>query len=231
MTAKNPAAEQPFTIVLDDDESTVAEGRLRDLDAGPTWAKNRVRITLDEGDTSGHSLDAAAVSVSLRFDDDVEGHALSLHFPTAEKADEFRKRLVATGVVAGALIVGVTAAQLSTTIPASTSLAAPAPAAAPVPIVVQEGTQYISAAPVPIVVQENMVAPRAQPATNPNIPAEDLAPNATAPKLPASHIVQSTTTPSELTPTQVRDMQRHAGQKTADDSTLTPAQRHAQEHK
>jgi hypothetical protein len=229
MTAKN-TAEQPFTIVLDDDESTIAEGRLRDLDAGPTWAKNRVRISLEEGDTSGHSLDAAAVSVSLRFDDDVEGHALSLHFPTAEKADEFRKRLIATGVVAGALIVGVTAAQLSTTIPSPTSLAAPAPAAAPVPMVVQEGTQYISAAPVPIVVQENTVAPRPQPVTNPNIPAEDLAPNATTPKLPASHIVQSTA-PSELTPTQVRDMQRHAGQKAADGSTLTPAQRHAQEHK
>ena len=53
------------------------------------------------------------MAISLRFDDDVEGHALSLHFPNAEKADEFRKRLIATGVLAGALIVGVTAAQLS----------------------------------------------------------------------------------------------------------------------
>ena len=232
MTAKSSPAEQPFTIVLDDDDSTVAEGKLRDLDAGPTWAKNRVRISLDEADTSGHALDAAAVSVSLRFDDDVEGHALSLHFPTAEKADEFRKRLIATGVVAGALVVGVTAAQLSSAIPAPNSITAPAPNVAPVPLVVQEGTQFIAPAPIPMVVQEsNQYLAPAQPVTNPNIPAEDYAPNATTPKLPASHIVQSTV-PSELTPTQVRDAARHAGQKAAsDDSTLSPAQRHAQEHK
>jgi hypothetical protein len=231
MTAKTKAAEQPFTIVLDDDDSAVAEGRLRDLDAGPTWAKNRVQISLDEGDTSGHALDATAVSVNLRFDDDVEGHALSLHFPTAEKADEFRKRLIATGVVAGALVVGVTAAQLSSAIPAPNSITAPAPNAAPVPMVIQEGTQFISAAPVPMVVQEsNQFLAPAQPATNPNIPAEDIAPKgATTPKLSSSHIVQST---DAATPNQVRDAARHAAQKAAnDETTLTPAQRHAQEHK
>ncbi len=214
MTSKTSAAEQPFTVILDDDDSNVAEGRLRDLDAGPTWAKNSVRITLDESDTSGHALDAKAVAVSLRFDDDVEGHALSLHFPTAEKADEFRKRLIATGVVAGALVVGVTAAQLSSAIPAPNSIAAPAPAAAPVPMVVQEGTQYIAPAPMPIVIQENQAPARPQPATNPNIPREDIVPNTTTPKLPASHIVQTT-----------------GVEKAADGSAISPAQRHAQEHK
>ena len=134
MTARSTDADQPFTIVLDDDEMSVAEGRLRKIDAGPTWAKHRVTIELDEGDTSGHALDASSVSISLHFDDDVEGHALSLHFPTAQKADEFRKRLLATGIVAGALVVGVTAAQLSSTAPAtSTTDRAPAPIAAQVP--------------------------------------------------------------------------------------------------
>ena len=98
-----------------------------DRGRGPT-ARHRRRTDLGEEPRpdqprrarrhSGHALDATTVAVTLAFDDDVEGHALSLHFPTAEKADEFRKRLIATGVVAGALVVGVTAAQLSTAIPA-----------------------------------------------------------------------------------------------------------------
>jgi hypothetical protein len=153
MTANLTPADQPFTIVLDDDETNPAEGRLRKIDAGPTWAKHRVRIELADDDTSGHALDATSVSINLSFDDDVEGHALSLHFPTAQKADEFRKRLIATGIVAGALVVGVTAAQLTSTAPATNigPNIAPAPVAAP--------------------------APRfAEPRVNPRIPAEDLAP-------------------------------------------------------
>ncbi len=234
MTAKPNAADQPFTVVLDDDESTVAEGRLRDIDAGPTWAKNRVRISLDDrDDTSGHAIDATTVAVTLAFDDDVEGHALSLHFPTAEKADEFRKRLIATGVVAGALVVGVTAAQLSTAIPANppvaVPIAAPAPVAAPVPLVVQEAHQGM-VTPVPIVVQEaNQSLAPAQPLVNPRIPAEDLAPAQSAPKLSSSHISQSTDT---MTSSQVKDQSRHAPQKAADgSSSQTPAQRHAEQHK
>ena len=229
MSAKTPA-EQPFTVILDDDDSTVAEGRLRDIDAGPTWAKSKVVITIDDSsDTSGHALDATAVPVSLRFDDDVEGHALSLHFPTAEKADEFRKRLIATGVVAGALVVGVTAAQLSSAIPASGSVTVPAaPAAAPIPMVVQEANQFIAPAPVPIVVQEanqHLAPARPQPATNPNIPAEDYAPRgATTPKLSSSHITQST---DAATPSDVRDASRHAPQQ----APQTPQQRHDEQHK
>lgn len=115
MTATSIAADRPFTVVLDDDETSVAQGRLGRIDAGPTWAKHRVTLELDEGDTSGHALAATSVSISLHFDDDVEGHALSLDLPTAQKADEFRERLLATGIVSGALVVGVTAAQLSRT--------------------------------------------------------------------------------------------------------------------
>ena len=146
-------SEQPFTIILDDDEANVAEGKLPGADAGPTWAKHRVTVELDEGDTSGHSMDAKAVSITLHFDDDVEGHALSLQFPSAAKADEFRKRLLVTGVVAGALVVGVTAAQFSGTIPATSA----GPIAAPVPI--------------------------SQPLVNPRIPAEDLAAPVSAPSV------------------------------------------------
>ena len=83
MTAKPTAADQPFTVVLDDDETTVAEGRLRDIDAGPTWAKHRVRISLDDATTRAATRSTrTTVAITLRFDDDVEGHALSLHFPS-----------------------------------------------------------------------------------------------------------------------------------------------------
>jgi hypothetical protein len=192
MTAST-SAEQPFSIVLDDDETTVAEGRLRDVDAGPTWAKHRVTIRLDDADTSGHAA-ATAVAISLSFDDDVEGHALSLHFPSPEKAEEFRKRLVATGVVAGALVVGVTAAQLSASAPTTTA----GPAAAPAPAIVR-------------------TADRPQPAVNPNIPLEDIAKGATAPKLATSHIAQ-TGAGSSVTQSQIRDQQRHANK----DASATP---------
>ena len=207
MTAST-SAEQPFSIVLDDDDTTVAEGRLRDMDAGPTWAKHRVTIRLDESDTSGHAA-ATAVSISLSFDDDVEGHALSLHFPSPEKAEEFRKRLVATGVVAGALVVGVTAAQLSASTPTTTT----GPVAAPAPIV--------------------RTVDRPQPAVNPNIPLEDRAKGATAPKLSTSHIAQ-TAASSSMTPAQVRDQQRHANKDasaTSGSSSESAIQRHMEDHK
>jgi len=217
MTAQS-AAEQPFSIVLDDDETTVAEGRLRELDAGPTWAKHRVSLKLDDADTSGHAM-ATAVAVTLTFDDDVEGHALSLHFPTADKADEFRKRLLATGVVAGALVVGVTAAQLAATAPSTSTT----PVAAPAPI-----TQSVA---------------RPQPVVNPNIPAEELS-GATTPKLPASHIVQKsdvTTSVGTESPaiaargsgaTVPKLPSSHAAQQGNDAlDNMSPAQRHAAEHK
>ncbi len=89
--------DKPFSVVLEDE--TVVEGSLRKVDAGPDWAKHRVTIELDDDDTSGHALDALAVAVRVRFENDVEAHALSLHFPTAAKAEEFKRRIVATGVV------------------------------------------------------------------------------------------------------------------------------------
>ncbi|MEO8228664.1 MAG: hypothetical protein ABI628_02760, partial [Chloroflexota bacterium] len=177
MTANLTPADQPFTIILDDDETNPAEGRLRKIDAGPTWAKHRVRVELAEDDTSGHGLDATSVSIALRFDDDVEGHALSLHFPTAQKADEFRKRLLATGIVAGALVVGVTAAQLTSTAPAINTgpIVAPAPVAAPAPVF-------------------------AEPRVNLRIPAEDLAPGAPAKESPIERIRIAPVTPAAESP-------------------------------
>jgi hypothetical protein len=177
MNATTTSADQTFTIVLDEDHELMAEGRLRRADAGPTWAKHRVKIVLDEGDTSGHSAGSTDLSISLRFEDDVAGHALSLHFPNAQKADEFRKRLLAGGIVAGALVVGVTAAQLSASVPA-TSVAAPAPivVAGPAPVALPLTNPRIPAEDLAPAIPAANSVPIEQPLVNPRLPAEELAP-------------------------------------------------------
>jgi hypothetical protein len=213
MTAQPAADDQPFSIVLDDDEGTTAEGRWRPVDAGPTWAKHRVTLRIDDADTSGHAHDPLSVSISLYLEDDVEGHALSLRFPSAEKADEFRRRLVATGIVAGALIVGVTTAQLAATASPG-SLAAPAPIVAPAPhaapmVNPRTGENLAPAAPAPIVA----------PAVNPRIPAEDLAPAAPAPivapavnpRIPAEDLAPAAPAPI-VAPADASSAQRHLEQ-------------------
>ena len=212
MTATSTAADQTFTVVIDDDEALMAEGRIRRIDAGPTWAKHRVRIVLDEDqDTSGHAS-ASDLTVSLRFEDDVEGHALSLHFPNAQKADEFRKRLLAGGVVAGAIIFGVTAAQLSAGAPA-TSVAAPAPivAPAPAPIAQPLANPRIPVEDLAPVAPAIRTAPIDQPVVNPRIPADELAPivapvaapiaePATNPRIPAEDLAPSSSTVAPVAP-------------------------------
>ena len=58
-------------------------------------------------DTMGHAVANDTVIVVAGGEDDVEGHALALRFPTAKDAQEFQRRLLVTGVIAGALVVGV----------------------------------------------------------------------------------------------------------------------------
>jgi len=114
LTARPITMDRPFTIVLDDDR--LVEGLLRRIDAGPTWAKHRVSIALDQSDTRGHMFDPTGLAIDLRFDDDRDTHPLNLSFPTPRSADEFRLQLLATGTIDGSLVVGVTAAQWSRTI-------------------------------------------------------------------------------------------------------------------
>jgi len=67
----------------------------------------RVEIA-GEGDVEGH-LASNAVQVRLRVlddEDDTEGHAISLRFPSVDEAKAFRNQLLATGLIAGALVAG-----------------------------------------------------------------------------------------------------------------------------
>ena len=209
MTADHAAAEQPFTVVLDDDETTVAEGRLRDLDAGPTWAKHRV--------TDHASTRATRAATPRRHRGRGQpplrrrrrGPRSQPPLPEPpRRPSEFRKRLVATGVVAGALVVGVTAAQLS----------ASAPTTPQAPSQRRPGHRPARTDPA---------------AVNPHIPRTDRAATArTAPKL------RRRTSPdgrdSSLTPAQVRDQQRHANKDaagTSASSSESATQRHMEDHK
>ena len=67
----------------------------------------RVRLSLvDDDDTDGH-LRAATVRVRLTDDqDDTEGHAISLQFPSVQEADAFRRRLIASGLITATIALG-----------------------------------------------------------------------------------------------------------------------------
>ena len=79
------------------------EARIKDLiDSGKS-----VRIRLPEdADTEGHQLSADVAVVVAEDDDDVEGHALSLHFPSVQDANDFRRRMIAAGLITATLAVG-----------------------------------------------------------------------------------------------------------------------------
>lgn len=90
-----------------------------------------VRITApDESDVEGHAYTATPksvwINVGLGDEDDTEGHAISVHFPTAQEADLFRKRLMAAGLLTGAVVLGSVGAIAVSNLPAPSDVVAPA---------------------------------------------------------------------------------------------------------
>jgi hypothetical protein len=84
--------------ITSDDEAWVKQLS----DAGKTV---RIRIPAD-ADTEGHESSSVLTVLVGADDDDVEGHALSLHFPSAHEANEFRRNLMAAGLLTATLAVG-----------------------------------------------------------------------------------------------------------------------------
>jgi hypothetical protein len=78
-----------------------------------TWIKQlsdsekvvRIRMPEDE-DTEGHQVSTAVTVLVDSDDDDVEGHALNLHFPSVQEANEFRRNLMVAGLLTATLAVG-----------------------------------------------------------------------------------------------------------------------------
>jgi hypothetical protein len=65
----------------------------------------RIRIPAD-ADTEGHESSSVLTVLVGADDDDVEGHALSLHFPSVQEANDFRRNLLAAGLITATLAVG-----------------------------------------------------------------------------------------------------------------------------
>jgi len=78
-----------------------------------TWIKRlsdsekvvRIRMPADD-DTEGHQISSAVTVLVGIDDDDTEGHALRLHFPSAREANDFRRNLMAAGLLTATLAVG-----------------------------------------------------------------------------------------------------------------------------
>lgn len=99
--------DQQFIIDLETDQRAFVEpddaGWLGDrLNQQP--GSTRLRMRYDDTDTEGHAFGNTRVRVIV--EDDTEGHALDLHFPSQAEAEAFRKRLLLTGVLAGTIALG-----------------------------------------------------------------------------------------------------------------------------
>ncbi|MEO8510271.1 MAG: hypothetical protein ABI534_03415, partial [Chloroflexota bacterium] len=57
----------------------------------------------DEPDTEGHSVNPSTSVVIRLDDDDTEGHAFAIHFPTRQQADDLRRRLLLAGALTGTI--------------------------------------------------------------------------------------------------------------------------------
>src|SRR6188472_1260476 len=66
---------------------------------------DRIQIPAD-ADTEGHESSSVLTVLVGADDDDVEGHALSLHFPSMQEANDFRRNLLAAGLITATLAVG-----------------------------------------------------------------------------------------------------------------------------
>ncbi len=101
-----------------------AEGRLRERIAKRNGPISVRLAPAQAADVEGHVFQVAQRSVAINLqmdDDDVEGHAISLHFPSLEEAEKFRRNLLAAGVIAGTLVVGSAGAIAISSQPTATS--------------------------------------------------------------------------------------------------------------
>ena len=68
----------------------------------------QVTLTPSADDTEGHGLGRGLASVEIRLadEDDVEGHAIALRFPSPEDARRFQARMLATGILVATIAAG-----------------------------------------------------------------------------------------------------------------------------
>ena len=136
------------------------EARVRALLDGKGGSPLNVELAADaSADVEGHAA-STSVELTLRLeDDDVSGHAISVHFPTSQDAARFRRNLIAGGILvstlaigsAGAIVISSQAQAPAPPLPATPAYERPAgvgplegvdmgplPAPAPLPAVITE---------------------------------------------------------------------------------------------
>ena len=121
-----PGESTPVQITFPDPK---AEARLRELLARGSGPITVRLAPADTADVEGHAFGVALRSVALRLrvdGNDTEGHAISVHFPTADDANRFRRSLLAAGLLAGTIVIGSAGAIAITSqpVPATLSTAA-----------------------------------------------------------------------------------------------------------
>lgn len=95
---------QTLFVEFEDREDAI---RLRALLEGGDSAALPVQLTLaPEAEVEGHAaLDSVELSLILD-DDDTEGHAISVRFPSTAEAARFRRNMMVAGVLGGSVLLG-----------------------------------------------------------------------------------------------------------------------------
>jgi hypothetical protein len=107
-------SDEPIVIKIEGDDTQGHASAIQWTSDDEAWIKElsdsekqvRIRIPADD-DTEGHAASATVSVVVTADDDDTEGHAISLHFPSAREANDFRRKLMATGLITATVAIGV----------------------------------------------------------------------------------------------------------------------------
>jgi hypothetical protein len=106
-------SDNAIAIRIQGEEAQNHASAIRWTSDDDTWVKalsdseKLVRIRIPEGDdTEGHASSTAVTVVVADDDDDTEGHALSLHFPTVHDANDFRRKVIAAGLISATIAIG-----------------------------------------------------------------------------------------------------------------------------
>jgi hypothetical protein len=110
---RSDMSDEPIVIQLGGDDT---EGHASVIQVTPddeAWLKDlgdskksvRIRIPADDDDTEGH-LAGGIVRVVINDGEDTEGHAIGLQFPSVKEANDFRRNVMAAGLITATIALG-----------------------------------------------------------------------------------------------------------------------------
>jgi hypothetical protein len=90
-----------FKVGVTTDDDSWLKDRL-----GGETGSGQVILKAAADDVEGHAMGSTVALRAFEDEDDTEGHAISVHFPSREEADAFRRRLMLAGVLTGTIVLG-----------------------------------------------------------------------------------------------------------------------------